>query len=116
MAVVLQIVIVALFGAVHALDSDSNNAVGTLNQAYNQNLLPLVVNTTYGPIRGQFDSQSRVFRGIPYAAPPIGDLRWKPPESPQPWTEVYDATQIKPGMTIYIIYMFLQPLKLNCFV
>ena len=60
-------------------------------------LYPLTVNTTYGPIRGQFDSQSRVFRGIPYAQPPIGELRWKPPRAPAAWSTVYDATQILPG-------------------
>ena len=32
-----------------------------------------------------------VFRGIPYAAPPVGPLRWKPPQMPLPWQGVYQA-------------------------
>jgi para-nitrobenzyl esterase len=35
----------------------------------------------------------RVYRGIPFAAPPIGDLRWKPPQPPAAWQGVRQATQ-----------------------
>ena len=37
------------------------------------------------------DSTVRVFRGIPYAAPPVGDLRWKPPQPVAPWQGVRQA-------------------------
>ena len=37
------------------------------------------------------------FRGLPYAAPPTGDLRWKPPQPPATWTGVRDATQFAPS-------------------
>ena len=36
-----------------------------------------------------------VFKGIPYAEPPVGDLRFRPPETKVPWEGVYDATEFK---------------------
>jgi para-nitrobenzyl esterase len=52
-----------------------------------------VVATDRGPIRGLAIEGMEVFRGIPYAAPPVGDLRWRPPQEPVRWTGVLDATQ-----------------------
>lgn len=52
---------------------------------------PNVVTTTAGPVRGETVDGVRVFRGIPYAAPPVGELRWQPPQSPAAWTEPRDA-------------------------
>ena len=37
-------------------------------------------------------NQIKVFRGIPYAQPPVGALRWKAPVAPTPWTGILDAT------------------------
>ena len=39
----------------------------------------------------------RVFLGIPFAAPPTGDLRWRPPAPVQPWTSVRQATAFAPA-------------------
>ena len=55
-----------------------------------------VVETTYGPVRGTDDGRVRVWKGIRYAAPPVGELRFRAPEPPQPWTEVADATEFGP--------------------
>ena len=40
------------------------------------------VNTTDGPVQGFVENGVNKFFGIPFAAPPVGDLRWKPPQSP----------------------------------
>ncbi len=39
------------------------------------------------------DSGVHVFRGIPFAAPPVGDLRWTPPQPVKKWDGIRDATQ-----------------------
>ena len=53
---------------------------------------PNLVATAYGPVRGEAVDGMRVFRGLPYAAPPVGDLRWKPPAPPAAWEQPRDAT------------------------
>ena len=42
---------------------------------------PVVV-TKDGPVRGLFANGVNAYLGIPYAAPPVGDLRWRPPAPP----------------------------------
>jgi para-nitrobenzyl esterase len=53
--------------------------------------------TPSGPVTGEVahdnDKQVLIFRGIPYAQPPVGDLRWKPPVAVEAWKEARDATQ-----------------------
>jgi para-nitrobenzyl esterase len=63
--------------------------------AEDQGSLP-VVETLYGPIRGVREGGVAVFRGIPFAKPPIGSLRFQPPERPQHWSEIRDATKFGP--------------------
>ena len=57
---------------------------------------PLVVRTADGEVRGSSGPGVRIFQGVPYAAAPIGLLRWQPPAAPVPWKSVRDAT--KPGL------------------
>lgn len=54
----------------------------------------LVVKTAQGAVRGKRINASKVraFLGIPYATPPLGNLRWKAPEPPTPWQGVRDAS------------------------
>ena len=46
-----------------------------------------------GLIEGEGDEEVRIYRGIPYAAPPVGDLRWKPPQPVVPWEGVRECTE-----------------------
>lgn len=45
-----------------------------------------------GAVRGTVDDRTRVFRDLPYAAPPVGELRWVPPRPPAAWDGVRDGT------------------------
>jgi para-nitrobenzyl esterase len=55
---------------------------------------PPVVATRSGPVRGTRDDDGmHRFFGIPYAAPPVGPLRFRPPQEAQPWTEELDASE-----------------------
>uniref|UniRef100_H3CKA9 Carboxylesterase type B domain-containing protein n=1 Tax=Tetraodon nigroviridis TaxID=99883 RepID=H3CKA9_TETNG len=45
-----------------------------------------------GKIRGIMVDKAYAFFGIPYADPPVGAYRWKPPRPVTPWAEVYDAS------------------------
>ena len=49
--------------------------------------------TTEGLIRGVDAGSTRQFLGIPYAAPPVGDLRWQPPERHARWRGIRDTTE-----------------------
>ncbi len=52
-----------------------------------------VVQTANGSVRGVVSDSYRVFNGIPYAEPPVGQLRWQPPQPAAAWAGVRDATQ-----------------------
>ncbi len=54
--------------------------------------------TASGMLEGMLDSETgiRSFKGIPFAAPPVGELRWKPPQPIIPWEGVRKADQFGP--------------------
>ena len=56
-----------------------------------------VVTTDKGPVAGTFKGQTNLFLGIPYAAPPVGALRWKPPVPAAAWSAPLDATAYGPA-------------------
>ena len=47
---------------------------------------------TGGPVEGVQEGDVAIFRGIPFAAPPVGELRWRPPAPLETWEGVRDAT------------------------
>ncbi|KAI9025562.1 Alpha/Beta hydrolase protein [Hyaloraphidium curvatum] len=53
---------------------------------------PALVKTSAGLIRGSVGARHLVWRNVPYACPPVGDLRWRPPKTPVPsWDDVRDG-------------------------
>ena len=57
---------------------------------------PALVDTDTGPVKGLANAQWRSFRGIPFAAPPLGKLRWAPPAPPASWGPApLDATDYR---------------------
>jgi len=51
------------------------------------------VETTSGQLRGVQETGYLAFRGIPFARPPVGPLRFRPPQPPEPWSGARDATR-----------------------
>ncbi|MCE5327357.1 MAG: carboxylesterase family protein [Planctomycetaceae bacterium] len=58
---------------------------------------PPLLQIDSGPITGIDDDRCRVFLGIPYAAPPVGPLRWRPPAPVKPWQTVRNCTAFGPS-------------------
>ena len=68
-----------------------------------------IVTTQGGALQGSAEGNLRVFRGIPYAQPPVGALRWKPPLPADRWNGVRDATEFgsacfQPGAKLAPVY------------
>ncbi len=53
-----------------------------------------IVGTSVGTLRGIEADGLSIFKGVPFAQPPIGDLRWRAPQPVQPWQGERDATEI----------------------
>lgn len=56
-----------------------------------------VVNAPAGAVKGTVEGDVRVFRGIPFAEPPVGALRWQPPQPMKRWDGVREATAFGPA-------------------
>ena len=65
-------------------------AIAMAGQA--QPLLKTHVET--GDVEGDLEGSVAVYKAIPYAAPPVGDLRWKAPQPAKPWAGVLKAEDV----------------------
>ena len=72
--------------------------LGTLMAVVSLAAIPDPVKTDSGPVAGTSnqDASVRMFKGIPFAAPPVGDLRWKAAQPPAKWEGVKMATEFSP--------------------
>jgi carboxylesterase type B len=66
---------------------------------------PAPVETEAGLVQGAVEGDLAVYRGIPFAAPPVGDLRRRPPQPAEKWEGVRETTAFAPdpcqGMATY---------------
>lgn len=76
----------------------------------------MIIETKYGRITGKEHKDYVEFFSIPYAKPPVGELRWRPPEEPEPWTGIYRADHVRgiavqemTDMEIYIREFYSDP-------
>lgn len=63
----------------------------------NLNAAAALAVTTSGSVSGVREGGVSVYKGVPFAAPPLGELRWRPPEPPAPWTGTRTATAFAPA-------------------
>ncbi len=56
-----------------------------------------VVRLDSGPVTGKFEGDIRAFLGIPFAAPPVGKLRWMPPQEAAPWKKTKKCVKFGPA-------------------
>ncbi len=83
-----------LFSAVGFLNcSPSKNSEGSPSDTNNTLVSSVVVTTDKGQLQGTQNGLVMSYKGIPYARPPVGNLRWKAPEAHPGWTGIRDASQ-----------------------
>ena len=58
---------------------------------------PAPVRTHSGPVQGTTDNGIAAYLGIPFAAPPVGDLRWRAPQPVAPWKDALKADKFAPA-------------------
>lgn len=62
-----------------------------------QEAIPGQVKIDNGIVKGSVEDSLTIFKGIPFAAPPVGDLRWKAPQPVTPWEGVKETTEFGPA-------------------
>jgi para-nitrobenzyl esterase len=93
LAIVAFVVFVENRGGHYPIYKASSFSHLTLPTASTVSTSELVVQLAAGTLRGTNAGSAIAFRGIPYARPPVGELRWQPPQPPLPWQGVREALQ-----------------------
>jgi para-nitrobenzyl esterase len=72
--------------------------ISKAQHAENQNAFPVQITTTNGIIEGEFDIKTNIqsFKGIPFAQPPVGNLRWKAPQPVTNWNGIRQTKKFGP--------------------
>ncbi|MEW6129061.1 MAG: carboxylesterase/lipase family protein [Acidobacteriota bacterium] len=81
------ILTIGLIGSIYLVPQASPSSTDNFNG---------IIKVEDGLISGSTLEGVRIFKGIPYAAPPIGNLRWKPPQPALPWNGVRECTEYGP--------------------
>src|SRR5262249_33540438 len=83
-------VLVLLVGVAVAMPVTSSHAGSRIQQG-------TLIHLSDGAVQGHTNGKTREFLGIPYAAPPIGARRWRPPAPVSPWLDVLAASVFAPA-------------------
>src|SRR5687768_4002928 len=74
--------------------------------AQTNNSFPVRAKIQAGLIEGLYDTKTglQLYLGIPFAKPPVGDLRWKAPQPPDPWKDVLETKHFGPRPVQAIVF------------
>ncbi len=80
-----------------------------------------IVETKSGKIEGAYQDDLFVFKGIPFASPPVGEFRWLPPQPVKPWKSIRQAQAFGPtaphnsgGLSLMAEYRLEEPQSEDC--
>lgn len=76
------------------------------SEAQNNNCFPVQAKIETGIVEGLYDTQTglQLYLGIPFAKPPVGELRWKAPQAPEKWTGVKETKKFGPRAVQAIVF------------
>lgn len=76
------------------------------SKAQNNNCFPVQAKIETGIIEGLYDTQTglQLYLGIPFAKPPVGELRWKAPQNPDKWSGVKETKRFGPRAVQAIVF------------
>ncbi len=79
----------------HRTDYGNTADTAKVQSKRGDTMITIEKTTQFGTIRGTVEDGCQIFRGVPYAKPPVGELRFKKPQAPEVWQGTYDATTFK---------------------